>query len=266
MLIAGGTGKVGSGVALAALKQGARVTVATRSQERYNNLIKDIPQQFHQGLSVVVGDLSTEEGAKQVFNDATKQPGGVQYVVTAIQSNKDWGKGSSLVAQQLKAFQALTQEEARPHFLLMKNFLPYLDAQIGSSYTAVTGFPAASASAPQAANPLQYLAMGTVHGLVDGARAEFKESRVAVNEVHLKCLVQQHTDDDLVTVGPHRLGKDLVGAAVAAVVSSGTRDKVVISCRETARNWAGSKYVYVTKSSTRIYPSKITGGGKHMSP
>ncbi|XP_076445786.1 uncharacterized protein LOC143283434 [Babylonia areolata] len=253
ILVAGGTGVVGSGVVLASLKQGAKVTVATRSYENFDDLQRCIPPQFHSELSFTVGDLKTEKGAKRVFCEATQKMGGVQHVVASLLGQKNW-KQVRMTDMPLSEFQYISNVEAAAHYQLMKTFMPYLEPQIGSSYTVVTGCPVDRQN-PATPNPLQCLAMGAVQGLAAGIRAQYKESPCVVNEVQLQCCVQRKpelVDGDFIPLGSQVLGSDLVGEAITAVISSGVRDKVVISDREAARKLAGSRHVYVTKESVKI--------------
>ena len=61
----------------------------------------------------------------------------------------------------------------------------------GSTYTVLTGYVGSEFAAPGAPSSFLSLSSGTLCGLAEAARAEHVVSRVAVNEVHLKCLVHR---------------------------------------------------------------------------
>lgn len=61
----------------------------------------------------------------------------------------------------------------------------------GSTYTMLTGYPGSEYASPGTKSSLLSLTSGALCGLADAARAEHAISKVAVTEVHLKCLVHK---------------------------------------------------------------------------
>ena len=53
----------------------------------------------------------------------------------------------------------------------------------------VTGYPGNACPAPGTPSTLLSLAFGTLGGLAESARIEQHRSKVAVNELHLRCIV-----------------------------------------------------------------------------
>ncbi|KAK7108445.1 uncharacterized protein [Littorina saxatilis] len=240
-LVAGGTGIVGSGIVRSMLKQGAKVIVATRSEGSYEQLRKTIPENLQDNLGCVVGDVSTEEGARDVFEKAVKKCRGIQHVVASIKGDNSWFKQGRLIDQPLAQFYEITKYDVTGHFLLMKNFLPYLENNMGSTYTVLTGFPGSGNTAPGTSSSLRSLAAGSLHGLVDAARDEYQQSNVAISEFHIKCHVYSKDDLDICARGAQHLGNDLIGTAVTAVVATGAREKIEIAERDDVRKWVRTK-------------------------
>ncbi|KAK7108444.1 uncharacterized protein [Littorina saxatilis] len=240
-LVVGGTGIVGSGVVRSMLKQGATVMVATRSEERFEQLRKTIPEHFHSSLGCVVGDVMTDEGARDLFEKSVKHCRGIQHVVASLRGNQTWWKAGRLIDQPLSQFYEITKYDVTGHFLLMKNFLPYLENSIGSTYTVLTGYPGSGNTAPGTSSSLLSLAAGSLHGLMDAARDEYKHSKVAVSEFNIKCLVHSQDDIGICGRGSQHLGNDLIGSAVTAVVASRAREKILVADRADVKKWVKTK-------------------------
>lgn len=222
------------------LKQGAQVTVVNRDKERYCELQRCIPEQFQHNLSSVLGDVTSEKGAKDIFEKSTEL-GPIEHVVISIKGKQLWWQCGHLVDQSKAQFYNVMKEDLTGHFLLMKHFLPYLANTIGTSYTVVTGYPGSCDKARATPSSRMALSAGMLSGLVDGARADFQESRVAVSEFKIQCLVHDKEDLQICARGAQNLGNDLVGQAVTACVARRSREKVIINEREDAQTLAKTK-------------------------
>lgn len=67
----------------------------------------------------------------------------------------------------------------------------YTVVNAGTTYTVLTGYPRGDRAAAATPSSFVCLASGTLCGLADGARAEHMNSKVAVNEIYLRCIVHK---------------------------------------------------------------------------
>ncbi|KAK7104028.1 uncharacterized protein [Littorina saxatilis] len=229
VLVAGGTGIVGSGTVISLLKQGAKVLVATRSLDKFCVLHDVVSDDVKANLSVVEGDLSTYDGVKRVFKKASTGEHSVNHVVASI--GNYWQKGW-LTEQTLAEFNR-SQRTVVSHFLMMRTFLPYLNLREGTpTYTVVTGHAGDEYIAPKTS--FLSVGSGALNSLSMAARAEFNDQRVALNQFHIRCSVQPVPDHDLLP-DPFNVGHDLIGGAIASSISSVARGKTVINTKQDAK-------------------------------
>ena len=75
-----------------------------------------------------------------------------------------------------------------------------LSVSSGSTYTVLTGYPGSASTAPGTSSSLMCLSAGALHGLAAAARSELNDAKVAVSEVHIKCLVHNQASVALLGV------------------------------------------------------------------
>ncbi|XP_053402377.1 uncharacterized protein LOC128557874 [Mercenaria mercenaria] len=192
IFIPGGCGTVGTGLTRTFLQNGARVAVSSRTQERLDEFKKSMDQAFQSNIILIKEDVSSESGAKNALEALIKQ-GGVQHVVACMGA---WWQGGSLTKQSVEEFDKAINDRARSHFICAKIFLPYLVNIDGSTYTITSG----SATEHDWDIPdisLIIVAGGCVYGISQAAQTEFKDTKVAVNEVRIGMFIQPKLDKDL---------------------------------------------------------------------
>lgn len=191
VFIPGGCGTVGAGITRSLLQHGARVAVASRAQERLDGLRDSVDKTLQSNLILIKEDVSSEDGAKKALETLQKQ-GGLQHVIASMGS---WWHGGPLTKQPIEEYDKALHERARSHFICAKVFLPYLANVEGSSYTILTG--AALENFVLADISLILVASGCLFGISEALRAEFKDSKVLVNEVRIGFFIQPKLDKDL---------------------------------------------------------------------
>ncbi|KAK7104029.1 17-beta-hydroxysteroid dehydrogenase 14-like isoform X2 [Littorina saxatilis] len=232
VFVAGGTGIVGSAVAKEVLQQGGKVTVSTRSQDSFNAFKGKLPAEVQGNVFGVVADIRTEEGVKKIFDETTKRAP-VQHVVACIGS---WWQGGKLVDQTLAEFNQGMLDRVTGHFLLFKTFIPYLDKQQGSTYTILTGDAGNDYVAPNIS--LICVTSGAMNGFSTAARAEHKDSQVAVSDFRIHIMVYPKPDSEFPSTETHTMGNDVIGKAIVNSIIKRSRDRIDVRVRKDAHELA----------------------------
>ncbi|MFL6236263.1 MAG: SDR family NAD(P)-dependent oxidoreductase [Thermoanaerobaculia bacterium] len=139
-VVAGGAGGVGEGIVRSLLRQGARVIVPSRSEERLRTL-----EEYCQGLPgeliTLVGDLSGEETARALQNQIYER---FRELDVAVASLGGWWQGKPLTSVDMETWDRILRENLTSHFLALKMLVPLLHPKTGS-YVHVNGFSAEQA-------------------------------------------------------------------------------------------------------------------------
>ncbi|XP_076100123.1 putative oxidoreductase SERP2049 [Mytilus galloprovincialis] len=190
--IAGGTGIVGSGCARSLLKEGAKVAVSSRSQQRLDDLKKSFSADLQKNLILIAEDIGTEAGAKKILKILQEQHGGVHHVLSAF--GKWWEEGP-LTEQSVEEFDNQMNIRAKSHFICCKTFLPVLAKEKDTTYTFVNGLSCEGVFSPN----ISLLAIGAcaLMGISNSAQAQYKDSNVAVNELRIAIFIKPKLDKDL---------------------------------------------------------------------
>lgn len=122
VVVAGGAGRVGGGVVVAALEAGAHVVVPVRPEDD----LTDLPT--HDRLRVERADVSDEVAAR----DLAKRLGQVDHVFASVGA---WWQGERVPGIELAAWDDVLASRLRPHIVLMSALLPV----VRGSYTVVAG-------------------------------------------------------------------------------------------------------------------------------
>ncbi|NBB72200.1 MAG: SDR family NAD(P)-dependent oxidoreductase [Bacteroidetes bacterium] len=134
VLIAGGAGDVGEGLARAFLAAGATVIVPSRSDEKLDALRDRLDA--HDRLVSWTGDVSSEIGATDLRNWIADAVGPLDAVVASLGS---WWQGPPLTEVPLDTWHRLLDMGLTAHFVLAKTFVPVLAGRSGASYTLING-------------------------------------------------------------------------------------------------------------------------------
>lgn len=140
MLIAGGTGAVGTGLVRHFLGRGATVVVPSRSAARLDALAAATAAAGSGRLVPIVGALDTPEAATAVRDTAWKAVKDLDVVIAAIGG---WSQGQPITGVQFDAWERIVRENLTAHYLAMKAFSPILRPGRGV-YVHINGFGAES--------------------------------------------------------------------------------------------------------------------------
>jgi 3-oxoacyl-[acyl-carrier protein] reductase len=134
-LIAGGTGGVGEGIVRAFLNEGATVVVPSRSNNRLQQLDKQLEGSATERLIPILGDMSDTEPAEKLRQQILDKVGKLDAVVASV--NGRWNQDIPLVKTSLEDWRRMIDSNLTAHFIAAKTFVPVLAR--GGSYTLIGG-------------------------------------------------------------------------------------------------------------------------------
>ncbi|XP_063426602.1 uncharacterized protein LOC134710255 isoform X2 [Mytilus trossulus] len=155
--IAGGTGIVGSGCVRSLLKEGAKVAVSSRSQQRLDDLKKSFSADLQKNLILIAEGPLTEQSVEEFDNHMNMR--------------------------------------AKSHFICCKTFLPVLAKEKDTTYTFVNGLSCEGVFSPNIS--LLAIGACALMGISNSAQAQYKDSNVAVNELRIAIFIKPKLDKDL---------------------------------------------------------------------
>jgi NAD(P)-dependent dehydrogenase (short-subunit alcohol dehydrogenase family) len=178
VIVAGGTGNVGSYIVESLLKAGARVAVPSRSQQKIDALIAHIENKGSPagGLLAFIGDAGTESGAAQLRNDIERAAGYPHAVIASLGAYRSVDSLATASPEQLNR---VLNDYLVAHFVVAKTFLPALEENSGT-YVFVNG-PLAFEIRPGSA--LVSVATAAQHMLFRAFAREYEQSSVNVIEL-----------------------------------------------------------------------------------
>ncbi|NTW39815.1 MAG: SDR family oxidoreductase [Cellulomonadaceae bacterium] len=142
-LVIGGTGNVGFFLVDAFIRAGARVLVASRSQNKVDRLKGRLGEGKALRVVDVLGDIGTPDGARALQARVRDLTGDLQAVAAAPAS---WHQTPSMYRAGFADFRHVIETRLYPHYLAAEAFLPLLNP--GGSYTTING-PAGFIDRPQ---------------------------------------------------------------------------------------------------------------------
>lgn len=175
VLVAGGTGGLGSSVALSFLQEGATVAVTYRKEEEYAALRAAAA---HAGeLEGHRVDVTDESAAAQLIAALIERHGRIDAVVNAIGG---YAGGIKLWELETKTFDAMLQLNLRSGFVLARAVLPAMLKQGSGSFVNV----AAKAAVDHGAGAAAYAASkAAAVALMDSLAADTRGTGVRVNSI-----------------------------------------------------------------------------------
>src|SRR5688572_24700526 len=123
VVVAGGAGGVGEGIVRSLLRQGARVVVPSRSEEKLRGLeayCRDIPTGE---LIPLVGDLGEEGNARDLQNRIYEK---FRELDLAVASLGGWSQGNPLTSVDMATWNRVLRDNLTSHFLALKILVPLL--------------------------------------------------------------------------------------------------------------------------------------------
>jgi NAD(P)-dependent dehydrogenase (short-subunit alcohol dehydrogenase family) len=200
--VAGATGEVGKGAALALAKAGAQVVIAGRDQGKLESIKAE---NSDKDLKVVVADYSTVEGAKKL--DETL--GDEKFDLTIVSSGPWWPVYKLSTVDDFSVFGQALKANVETHMLLYRVLAPRTKSQFvtinGSAATVIpqTGLTGVTAYAVQGFAQLAYAECSTNPNLPSFTHAMISSS---VGHAHVRGNTNDPEDFGRVFV-PIALGK-----------------------------------------------------------
>jgi NAD(P)-dependent dehydrogenase (short-subunit alcohol dehydrogenase family) len=176
-LVAGGTGRVGGGIAGALLAEGARVVVPGRDAGRLAAL-RDRAGDDAGRLVTIEGDIADPEDAGRVRDLA----GPLDAVAVAVGG---WWSGPPLWEVDPGDWDAVLARNTRSHFVIARALMPGLVDRPGASWTAISG---TAAEEPAAGSSLASVSSAATLMLTRNLAAEARQARVRVNALVLSAV------------------------------------------------------------------------------
>ncbi|GAB4456212.1 MAG: SDR family oxidoreductase [Armatimonadaceae bacterium] len=149
VLVLGGAGAVGEGIAKAFLDAQWQVVVPSRSESKLERLRERLAATEGSGgavgsdgtkLVTLVGDLGTVDGAEAIRTAVLERVGSLQAVVASLGG---WKQGVPLTRVSLEVWERILHDNLTSHFLAARTFLPAVAASgTRGTYTFLGGFSA----------------------------------------------------------------------------------------------------------------------------
>ena len=136
VVLAGGTGSVGEGMAESLLMEGATLVVPFRSLHKEHSLIEFLGTHHSGNLVTIPADVSDQEEAER-FRDAVLSDFG--YVDIAIASLGGWIEGYDIADMPIEQWSSLIQNNLTSHFLFARTMIPLLRSQNDGLYVNING-------------------------------------------------------------------------------------------------------------------------------
>lgn len=135
MLVAGGAGRVGTGITRALLRQGATVVVPSRRADALARL-REATTTSGGTLLTVEGDVGRPDGAERVRGQVAERAGALDGVVAAVGG---WWQGPVLWEASADELSRVAAANVLTHFVIARTFLPQLLDRPGASYAFISG-------------------------------------------------------------------------------------------------------------------------------
>jgi NAD(P)-dependent dehydrogenase (short-subunit alcohol dehydrogenase family) len=141
VVVAGGTGAVGTGIVRSWLRAGARVVVPSRSAANRATLVAAMSDVASGELITLEGGLDTPDAATALRDAIWSR---VKEVDVAVASIGGWSQGPPLTGVTFDVWERVVRDNLTTHFLAMKAFTPILRTNAGI-YVHINGFGAEQA-------------------------------------------------------------------------------------------------------------------------
>ncbi|WP_330630354.1 SDR family oxidoreductase [Halocatena halophila] len=237
VLVAGGAGEVGAGIARAFLETGATVIVPSRSSDHLDDLHGHLESSgvATDQLTPLVGNIGQIDGAKQLRDTILEQFGYVDTVVASLGGPQPIDR---LIDVPLEIWDQVIDNFMTAQFVAARTFLPILAERVDSTYTLVNGLsgPTGTIAAPAAS--LMAVASAGEHMLMHALAKDATEygASVRINElVPLTPLItRSKTDTD-----PEWLPAEAFGSVAVALATDSDHhgETIGVYSRTDVRRW-----------------------------
>ena len=218
ILVAGGAGAVGEGIACALLRAGARVIVPSRSQAKLDELAAHLGPGAGGRLVPLQGNVGDPEDAERLRAHIAASFGPLDAVVASIGG---WWQGPPVAEVDLGVWDAVLRERLVAHFLCARAFAPSLTGHHGI-YVIVNG---ASAHFPVPGSGLVSIAGSGLLMLARVLAAEGRPDGVTYRSVVLETSVITRAAPE---GGPEWLTADEVGRFIARLIAEGGGEDPIV--------------------------------------
>lgn len=133
VVVAGGTGGVGEGIAKWFADHEATVIIPTRNIQKVSHA-KEYIAPNSDNLIFIEGNLSDEMDAIRIRNEIIDTYGKIDAMVSSLFG---WWQGEALVDVSLDRWKYLIDSTLTSHFIVAKTFVPFI--QSGGSYNMIIG-------------------------------------------------------------------------------------------------------------------------------
>lgn len=177
-LVAGGTGGVGEGIVLSLLREGAKVIVPIRNEDKAAQLEAYVADIGFGELVMLSGELDTEENALKLRDAVHTIEKNLDLVVVSIGG---WWQGLPLTSIREEVWNKIVANNLTSHFLAVRAFVPLIHPK-GGLFVHINGF-SAEQPYPMAA-PVAMMAAAQ-KSMVLTLSEELKPTNIKVHELIL---------------------------------------------------------------------------------
>jgi NADP-dependent 3-hydroxy acid dehydrogenase YdfG len=135
-VVAGATGAVGDGVALALLEAGWHVHALGRDASKLDALMKRAPLHAQAHLHTHVQDFEDVESTNNVYKKVLLASGGVDMVVASIGG---WWQGPTLLQTSMTVWRTVMRNNLDAHLLCAQQWLPAMHQNPNVAYILING-------------------------------------------------------------------------------------------------------------------------------
>ncbi|KAG9285229.1 hypothetical protein G9A89_002125 [Geosiphon pyriformis] len=193
ILITGATGNVGSSAVKAFLEQGATVIAISRSQSSLDKLIANLKssnvslneKNFHGVLSDVSEDKNLEKVANDIREGRLPEPNHI------VSSSGPWWFLPALHEVTFEKWGEAMKSNFNAHFVIYRNFVPFVLNKPNTSYTLVTGSAGLSEK-----TGVTGITQNCLYGLSKVVIHETSEKPIRFNELRISLRIEDDATFD----------------------------------------------------------------------
>ncbi|MGD1840622.1 MAG: SDR family NAD(P)-dependent oxidoreductase [Thermonemataceae bacterium] len=136
IVLAGGTGAVGEGIAKALISDGATIIVPFRTEAKKEQLQDYLTESPREQLVLYKANVGDPKGVKAFKTQVINEFGKIDMTIASLGG---WVQGHDLVDTPIDLWQEILQNNLTSHFLFASAFVPVLKAQNEGLYVNING-------------------------------------------------------------------------------------------------------------------------------